>query len=62
MSHLGRSMEGSGSEDDLNCGGMVQEGAEEMNIRLWPRHCFCDVCQRMWLLSVLAPKICVKLN
>ena len=41
MDHTSRSTEDSGSEGDLNCGGLAQEVSEE-NIIIWSRDYSCD--------------------
>ena len=43
MGHTSRSMEDNGAENDLNCGGMVQEISEEKNFSMLPRDRSCDI-------------------
>ena len=43
MGHPSWSMADSGTEGDLNCGGLAQEVSEEKNFNMWPRDCSCDI-------------------
>ena len=43
MGHASRNIENSGSEEDLNCGGLAQEVSVEQNVSVWPRDCSCDI-------------------
>ena len=45
-------MEDSGTEGDLNCGGLAQEKTSSM----WPGDHLMIFCQRMWLFSILFKK------
>lgn len=40
--HPNRNMEGSGTEGDVNCGGIAEEASEEKNISIWLRDCSCE--------------------
>ena len=46
MSPTNRSIDNSGVEGDLHCGGLAQEVSEEKIFCMWPRECSCGILRK----------------
>lgn len=56
MGHTSRSIENSGTKNDLNCGDMAQEVSKEKEIIMLPRDCSRDILTKNVPAFCLCPK------